>query len=242
MRAHQDSRSAAVLAAVLRSVRIAVAGLFAMLALMLTYAAQQPSAARADTPEPCSTSVPGVSASFLPVLHEPTLSVAPIKGPSGSSATLHLTNFLPNQPVNAIFRVIGDPVVATGTTDALGEAYLPFTVPTAPDGVYWILAAQENRTCVHAAVHFEIGQVPPTPTSTPRPPTATTVAPTPTTPTTPPPTATPQIPVLGSGAGASGGSAPLNFGMAAAGCWVASAGFVFLVFGRRRRSPLRNRL
>jgi hypothetical protein len=235
MRPQLDSRTprtTAVLAIVLRSVRIAAAGLFAMLALMLTYAAQQPSAARADTPEPCSTSVPGVSASFLPITHEPTLSVAPIKGPSGSSATLHLTNFLPNQSVNAIFRVIGDPVVATGTTDAQGEAYLLFTVPTAPDGVYWILAAQENRTCVHAAVHFEIGQVPPTPTSTPRPPTP--VAPTPTTP--PPPTPTPQIPVLGSGPGAPGGSAPLNFGMAAAGCWVASVGFVFLAFGKRRRA------
>lgn len=241
-----SSRSTLALALALRSVRIGAAGLFAVLALMLTYAAQQPNEARADTPEPCSTSVPGidqltdgVSAAQVPILHEPTVSVSPIKGPSGSSATLHITNFLPGQKVIAIFRVVGDPVVASGDTNAQGEAFLTFTVPTAPDGVYWILAAQENRTCVHAAVHFEIGQVPVTPTSTPRPATPTPpVTPTPglaaATPTATP-TATPRVPVAGSGidGGTVGG---LNYGMAAAGFWVASAGFVFLAFAKRRRS------
>jgi hypothetical protein len=221
----------------------------AVVALFLTLAAQQPAPATAATPEPCSTSVPGidqlsgVSAAQVPVLHEPTVSVAPNKGPSGSKATLSLTNFLPNQPVQAIFRVTGDPVVASGTTDAAGEATLTFTVPTAPDGVYWILVAQENRTCVHAAVHFEIGQVPPTPTNTPRPATATPVVPTPTPAialATPTATPTPRVPVLGSGI-SGGGNPPLNYTVAAAGCWIACAGLIFMTLGNRRRVPVRNR-
>lgn len=246
---HGASRSTLALVFALRSARIAAAGLFAVLALMLSYAAQQPNQASAETPEPCSTSVPGidqlsegVSAAQVPILHEPTVTVAPIKGPSGSSATLHITNFLPGQKVIAIFRVIGDPVVASGDTNAQGEAFLTFTVPSAPDGVYWILAAQENRTCVHAAVHFEIGQVPATPTSTPRPATPTPVAPTPTLAVaTPTATATPGIPVLGSGISGATGSGPISYGMAAAGCWVACAGFVFLALGRRRQPAPRQR-
>jgi len=150
-------------------------------------------------------------------------------GPSGSAATLHLWNFLPEQEVNATFRVTGDPIVATGTTDAQGEAYLTFTVPQAPDGVYWILAHQVNRTCVHASVHFRIGTVPPTPTPTTPPPLPTV------TPTIPPPaiSPTPLPPVAGSGPGS--GNPLMDFPVAVAGCWLAAAGFVVLMASRRSR-------
>ncbi len=208
-------------------------GLLAMsAAFLLAYVAGAPRSAEAAPPEPCSTSVAGAAVEPL-LSHDPTVSVTPNRGPSGTSATLHAWNFLPGQSVNAIFRVTGDPVVATGTVDSQGEAYLQFTVPTAPDGTYWILVAQENRTCVHAAVHFTIGANPPTPT--PVPPTATpTTPPTTTTPTTPivSPTAPPQPPVAGSGT--LGNAWVLNSGFAALGLFVMAAGFSFLSLTRRK--------
>ena len=186
--------------------------------------------AQAAPPEPCSTSVAGLSIEQL-VSHDPSVSVTPNKGPSGTSASLHLWNFLPGQSVNAIFRITGDPVVATGTVDSNGEATLLFTVPTGPDGTYWILVAQENRTCVHAAVHFQIGQVPPTPT--PNPPTATpTNPPTPTAPAVSP-TAPPQPPVAGSGSGVN--RLVINSSIAAAGLFVMASGFSLLSLRPRKR-------
>ena len=206
-----------------------IIGLLAMsAAFFIAYVAGAPRSAGAAPPEPCSTSVAGLSIEQL-ISHDPAVSVTPNRGPSGTSASLHLWNFLPGQSVNAILRVTGDPVVATGTVDSQGEAYLQFTVPTAADGTYWILVAQENRTCVHAAVHFQIGANPPTPT--PVPPTAT-----PTTPPTTPvasPTAPPQPPVAGSGS--LGNAWVLNSGFAALGLFVMASGFSLLSLTQRRR-------
>jgi hypothetical protein len=212
---------------------IALALLAMSAAFFAAYVASMPKSVEAAPPEPCSTSVAGLSIEQL-VSHDPTVSVEPNRGPAGTSASLHLWNFLPGQAVSAIFRVAGDPVVATGTVDSQGQAYLQFTVPSAADGTYWILVAQENRTCVHAAVHFQIGANPPTPT--PVRPTATPTAPPTSIPPTPvpSPTAPPQPPVAGSGS--SGSSLILNSGIAALGLFVTASGFLVLSFTQRRRA------
>ncbi|MEP7215218.1 MAG: hypothetical protein ABI782_03145 [Anaerolineaceae bacterium] len=192
--------------------------------------------AYAATPEPCSTQEPQVSAQQLG--HEPSVSVTPNLGPSGSSATIHVYNFLPNQDVNAIFRVAGDPVVARGKTDANGEAYLTFTVPTAPDGSYYILAAQDNRTCVHASTRFQIG---PAPTPRPNPPTATPtpaasatpIAPT-ATPTKPAVLPTPVLPSTGTGPD-SGSGLHVNLFLALIALVVTASGFAVLGLSGSRR-------
>ena len=192
--------------------------------------------AYAATPEPCSTQEPQVSAQQLGT--EPSVSVTPNLGPSGSSATIHVYNFLPNQDVNAIFRVAGDPVVARGKTDANGEAYLTFTVPTAPDGSYYILAAQDNRTCVHASTRFQIG---PAPTPRPNPPTltptpaasATPIAPT-ATPTKPTALPTPVLPSTGTGPG-SGGGLQVNLFLGLIALVVTASGFAVLGLSGARR-------
>ena len=196
-------------------------------------------AAYAATPEPCSTVAPQVSAQQLGA--EPSVSVTPNLGPSGSSATIRVYNFLPDQDVNAIFRVSGDPVVARGKTDANGEASLTFTVPTAPNGSYYILAAQDNRTCIHASTIFTIGPVPPTVTPSPRP--TNTPAATPIATTTPNPTATPTkpaalptpiLPKAGNGLD-SGSGLQVNLFMAVVALAVTASGFAVLGLSAARR-------
>ncbi len=200
--------------------------------------------AYAATPEPCSTQEPLVSAQALG--RDPTISVTPNLGPSGSSATIHIYNFLPGQDVNAIFRVIGDPVVAKGKTDANGEAYLTFTVPTAPDGSYFILAAQDNRTCVHASTRFQIGPAPTPRPNTPTPaasatPILATATPIPTTtamptatPTTPAVVPTPVRPSAGTGL-ESGNGMQFNLFLALVALAVTASGFAVLGLAGVRR-------
>ena len=206
-----------------------------MTALFFSYATTSQSAQAAPL-EPCSTATPASNVERF-VSTAPTVSVSPNLGPSGSQAVLHAYNFLPNQEVTAIFRVTGDPVVASGTIDANGEAYLTFTVPQAPNGTYWILVAQANRTCVHAAVHFTIG---PAPTATPTlpPPTATPTLPPPATPATPAtpvisPTAPPAPPVAGLGGGTS--NLGIDAGLASIAFFAMAAGFGTLAVARRTR-------
>lgn len=186
----------------------------------------------AAAPEPCSTELAGqVSAQAV---NDPMVSVSPISGPGGTAAQLHLWNFLPDQAVNAIFRSDGSPVVATGTTDARGEAYLNFTVPSAPNGVYWILVAQDNRTCVHASVRFQIAPATPTPvppTPTVAPPTPTVVAPTPVPPTATP---TPRPPVSGSGVDGGPISGQMQFTTVLVALLLASSGLIAVGAVRRR--------
>lgn len=216
----------------LRIVSTIAAGIaMAAVAVTASLASNHASPAAAAAPEPCSTSVSSLSIEQL--IQEPSVSVTPNKGPSGTKAELHIWNFLPNQSVSAIFRVSGDPVVASGTVGANGEAYLTFTVPQGPNGVYWILVAQENRTCVHAAVHFEIGEVPPTaaPTSTPVPP--STPTPIPPTPVPATPTPQPAPPIAGSGSGPA--SLLLNPLVAAAGFFTMASGFSALAMSRTKR-------
>ena len=223
----------AVLRQRVRAVSTIAAGItMAFVALGASLASNHASNAAAAAPEPCSTSVASLSIESL--VQEPSVSVTPDLGPSGTQAVLHIWNFLPNQTVTAIFRIAGDPVVATGTVGANGEAYLNFTVPQGPNGVYWILVAQENRTCVHAAVHYTIGLAP-----TPVPPTATPVPPTPTvvppTATVVPPTPTPQPapPVAGGGSGPA--DLLLNPIVAAVGFFTMASGFSALALNRTKR-------
>lgn len=219
-------RAASCLRPSIVAIAFGLAGLMA--ALFFSYAAS-PRSAQAAPVEPCSTAVPGQSIQRL-ISSDPSVSVQPNLGPSGSQATLHVWNFLPNQSVSAIFRVTGDPVVATGTIDASGQAYLPFTVPQAPNGTYWILVAQENRTCVHAAVHFTIGPTPPVTPTVPPPPTPT--LPPPPTPAISP-TAPPQPPVAGTGS--TTGDLGIDAGLAAIAFFAMAAGFGTLAVARRTR-------
>lgn len=91
----------------------------------------------------------------------PTISLNPISGPAGTQVTLRYRNFRAGDPIKVIFRVTGDPVVASGVAEADGEGRITFTVPPAPDGVYWVYVE------CHTAAHFRVGPVTPTVTSSP---------------------------------------------------------------------------
>ena len=176
---------------------------------------------------------------------EPTISLSPISGPSGTQVTLRYRNFDPGDPLKVIFRSAGDPVVATGTADADGEGRLVFTVPSAPDGLYWVYVE------CHTAAHFRIGPVTPTvtssptqsatPTNTP----AVTRTPAPPTPvnTVAPPPPTPLAPVAGEGlAASSSATSQFNLFALAAALAMAAAGFGSLGLGAnitaRRRAAV----
>ncbi|MCC6382936.1 MAG: hypothetical protein IT304_10545 [Dehalococcoidia bacterium] len=213
--------------------RFLISAAMAVAAFAAVVALHERAAPAAAAPEPCSTELAGVVSAQA--LNDPMVSVSPISGPGGTSAQLHLWNFLPDQDVNAIFRSDGSPVVATGKTDAQGQAYLNFTVPNAPNGVYWILVAQDNRTCVHASVRFQIAPVTPTPvpsvTPTVVPPTPTQVAPTPAPPTVTP---TPRPPISGSGTASTPLSGPMQFTAVLVVLLLASSGLIAVGVVRRR--------
>lgn len=219
-----------------------ILSLLVALALLAPFAAVSGvnAATPGGAPEPCTPSgiQPRLSAAYGT---DPTASVSPVQGPAGSTATIHVWNFLPGQDVSAIMRIAGDPVIAKGATDENGEAYLQFIVPTASEGSYWIFAFQENRTCVHAAVHFRVGPAFPNPTPAPTQ-TPTPVRPVPPT-IPPPPTATPArptpvAPAAGTGGADSGlfGNASANLVGLVAGLALVSAGFAALGRNRRRRT------
>src|SRR5689334_17223421 len=67
---------------------------------------------------------------------EPFITIQPSAGPPGTLVVITLHNFKPNEEVHAILRVTGDPVVATGTTDASGGGQLSFSFPSQPNGLY----------------------------------------------------------------------------------------------------------
>ena len=52
---------------------------------------------------------------------EPTISLSPISGPSGTQVTLRYRNFDPGDPLKVIFRSAGDPVVADCDSGAVGD-------------------------------------------------------------------------------------------------------------------------
>jgi hypothetical protein len=152
----------------------------------------------------------------------PYVTLTPSFGEAGTEVSVNLFNFLPNDDVTVILRVPGNPVVATGTTDAEGRANIVFTMLEFPgDRVAIFVTA---TPCYAAGAYFELREVTPTPTfaptETPTPtatvtttPPTTTVTTTPTTPATAatktatPRPVSPQAPVAGTGGdGGFGGS------------------------------------
>jgi hypothetical protein len=203
--------------------------------------------AAAFAAEPCTAGEPPVAqeydqASDLPPVTEPTVTVSPISGPAGTVATLHVTHFTADLPIEAVFRVSGDPIVGTATTDANGEATFKITIPAGPDGLYWILVRGVAKNCVHASVRFQIAPLTPTavPTSTPIATPTPTRTPTPVTPGVPTPTPTPITPTpaapsAGNGPGAAGGTGlGVDFSVIALGIGLLGVGFGLLGNVQRR--------
>jgi hypothetical protein len=136
------------------------------------------------------------------------VTISPTSGIVGTVVTAELSGAPANDFITVIFKIPGDPVLTTGTTDANGHATFTFTIPyVAGNGTFPIFFTDFKCSC-QIAVDFTVivGIRTPVPTSTPTvPPTATPTKPATVTPTalatattTPPPT--PQVPVLGSGA------------------------------------------
>ncbi len=131
---------------------------------------------------------------------EKKVTLNPSSGIVGTVVEAKLTGAPPNDPITVIFKIPGDPVLATGTTDANGEATFTFTIPYALSGTYPVFFTDFKCSCqVAADFTVIVGLRTPTPTPTPtKPPTATPI-PTGTPPPLPTatPTPTPKVPVAG---------------------------------------------
>ena len=145
----------------------------------------------------------------------PYVTLTPSFGEPGTVVSVNLFHFAPNDEVDIILRVPGNPVVATGTTDDQGRANITFTMLDFEGPRVAILATASP--CYAAGAYFEFAEVTPTPTTAPSTPTpapttpAATVTNTPATPgvtvtatptkPAPAPTraTTPQAPIAGSG-------------------------------------------
>jgi len=144
------------------------------------------------------------------------VTLTPSSGIVGTVVNATLTGAPPNDPITVIFKIPGDPILATGVTDANGYAEFTFTIPyVAGSGTYPIFFTDFKCSC-QVAVDFTVvvGLRTPTPIPTPTtPPTATptqvpftpvvTVTPT----ATATATSTPGVPVAGN-TGFTGGSGP----------------------------------
>jgi len=143
---------------------------------------------------------------------EKAVSLSPSSGIVGTVVNAKLTGATPGTALTVIFKIGGDPVLATGTVDANGEANFTFTIPWTPGGTYTIFFTDFLCNC-QIGVPFTVlvQRQTPTPTATPTTPPTVTPTATPQVPTaiaTQPPTATPTpgVPVLGTtdGTGMSG--------------------------------------
>lgn len=157
------------------------------------------------------------------------VTLTPNSGFVGTVVEAKLTGANPGASLTVIFKIPGDPVLATGTTDAAGNATFTFTIPYALSGTYTIFFTDGLCACqigVDFTVTVGLRTPTPVPTSTPIPtatPTRTaTVPPTQTpaiaataTPTPRPPT--PQPPVLGGGPTDTFGGPGPNVGVLAMG-------------------------
>lgn len=153
-----------------------------------------------------------------------TLTLTPNSGVVGTVVVGELTNAPPNDFITAIFKIPGDPVLATGTSDANGHLILTFTIPYVPGGgTYPVFFTDFKCSCQIATDFTVINSRPtPTPTATPTTPPSATPTQSPTQPAatlTPTATATatptPGVPVLGTGV-PGGGPGP-NVGVLALG-------------------------
>ena len=143
----------------------------------------------------------------------------PTSGVVGTVVTAELFNAPPNDPITVIFKIPGDPVLTTGTTDASGYAKFTFTIPYVPGGGTWPIFFTDFKCSCQIAVDFTVINSRPTPTPTATPtaiPTATptrtgtvpatqTALPTATPTASPTATSTPRVPVAGTGPMGPGG-------------------------------------
>jgi|GEM_PF-5186683 len=173
---------------------------------------------------------------------EKFVTLDPTSGPPGTVVKAELFNGLPNDDITVILKIPGDPVLATGKTDASGHAAFTFTIPPVVGGGVQVIFFTNFKCSCQISVPFEVLNVRPTPTPTRTP----TVPPPTSTPVTPPPTQTalptatptatrtPAPPVLGTTDLQGGGGGP-NAG-------VLSLGFLAVVvivawFAATRRGP-----
>jgi len=166
----------------------------------------------------------------------------PDSGVVGTVVNAELFNAPANDAITVIFKIPGDPVLATGTTDADGHAALTFTIPYVPGGGTWPVYFTNFKCSCQVQVPFTLINSRPTPIPTATPtiplPTATPVIPLPTAtptvvPATPTATPTPGVPVLGTGLGGSGGGP--NVGILALGGMAVIS--ILALFGATRRHP-----
>lgn len=140
------------------------------------------------------------------------LTLTPTSGIVGTVVTGELFNAPPNDFITVIVKIPGDPVVATGTTDANGYLKVTFTVPYTPGGGTFPVFFTDFKCSCQIATDFTIINSRPTPIPTATPTTPPVATPTKTPP--PPPTAaiatptatpTPGVPVAGTGPGGTPG-------------------------------------
>jgi hypothetical protein len=109
----------------------------------------------------------------------PVVTLTPSSGSVGTTVAVKGTGFQANQLVEVVFRSPGDPIVASGQSDASGAISLSFQVPQVLAGRYDVLVRQSPLNCYHTTLQFIVvitGATPTptiTPTPTPRPPTPT---------------------------------------------------------------------
>lgn len=170
------------------------------------------------------------------------LTLNPTSGVVGTVVTGELFNAPPNDFITVIFKIPGDPVLTTGTTDANGYLKVTFTVPYVPGGgTYPVFFTDFKCSCQIAADFTVINSRPtPTPTATPTTPPGATPTRTPTQPPstatalpTSTPSPTPGVPVLGTTP--SGGGPGPNMGVLALG--FLSVLVVLSWFAATRRGP-----
>ncbi|MGE0600468.1 MAG: hypothetical protein AB7J35_15060 [Dehalococcoidia bacterium] len=167
----------------------------------------------------------------------------PTEGVVGTVVNAELFNAPANDDITVIFKIPGDPVLATGTTDANGHAAFTFTIPYVPGGGTWPVYFTNFKCSCQVQVPFTVINSRPTPT-----PTATATVPIPTaTPTVPPstptaiptntPTPTPAVPVLGNTTGNGPGGGP-NAGILALGGMAVIAVLSLFAATRRPAKPM----
>lgn len=140
---------------------------------------------------------------------EKSVTLSPSSGIVGTAVEATFTGGKPGTPITVIFKIPGDPVLATGTLDDTGSATFNFTIPWTPGGTYTIFFTDFSCACqVGVPFTVTVQRQTPTPTATPTTPPTSTPIPTTTqppaateTPTaiaaTPTATPTPRVPVLG---------------------------------------------
>jgi hypothetical protein len=173
------------------------------------------------------------------------LTLTPNFGPVGTVVKGELFNAPPNDFITAIFKIPGDPVLGSGTSDAQGHLLITFTIPyvVGVGDTYQVFFTDFKCSCQIAAP-FTVTEGRPTPTSTPTSPPTAAPTKTPTPPATAAATATPSstatatstpaVPFTGTGPGTGSGPGP-NVGILALGMLAVIS--ILSWFGATRRGP-----